>query len=51
MRKLTTKYSRKRNVAKKKTMKGLVAVYREPHEESETFRKYGDINYKKIIKG
>ena len=51
MRKLITKYSRKRNVAKKKTMKGLVSVARSPHKIGEAFRKYGDENYEKIIKG
>ena len=49
MRKLRKKYSAKRQVAKKKTMKSLVTVFRKPHELYDAHRKYGDENYHKII--
>ena len=50
MRKLRKKYSAKRQVAKKNTMKSLVSVSRKPHEIWDSFRKYGDENYENIIK-
>lgn len=50
MRTLRKKYSRTRQVAKKKTMKGLVAVTRRAHQPWEAYRKYGDENYENIIK-
>tara|TARA_R110002012_G_scaffold314736_1_gene527757 strand:- start:693 stop:848 length:156 start_codon:yes stop_codon:yes gene_type:complete len=50
MRKLRKKYSAKRQVVKKKTMKSLVSVTRQPHEHWDSNRKYGDFDYINKIK-